>query len=80
MYAVSLALCFLAGFVLGDIFRKLQWKMLPWKVLKWHDGSFGYRVVSSNELLLARDEKAYLALPIDTTDIDPGDPIKLFRE
>ena len=76
---LSVSLSFLAGFLLGDLNRKMQWKLLPWKILKWHEGSWGYRIVATNASI-SRNEKAYLALPIDTSEIKPGEPLKLFEE
>lgn len=70
----------LLGYILGTAVAQMRFKMMPWKLMRWHEGSFGYRLIPIESAKIKRGDKAYLAIPIDTNRIKPGDEIKMYED
>lgn len=70
----------LFGYVLGAALTQTRFKMMPWKLMKWNDHVLGYRMSPIENAKIKRGDKAYLAIPIDTSLIKPGSEIKMYDE
>lgn len=71
--------CFAAGTLFGMALAKVRFSMMPWKLLKWHPESLGYRIDPDPKPKIKRGERAYLALPLDTSELKPGEEIVVKR-
>ena len=76
-------LLFCFGFTVGTLFgmalAKVRLSMMSWELLKWHPESLGYRIVPGPKPKIKRGERAYLALPLDTSGLSPGEEIVVKR-
>ena len=64
-----------AGTLFGMSLSKVRLGMMPWKLMKWHPDSLGYRIVPGPSPRVRRGDKVYLAIPLDTSRIKPGEEI-----
>ena len=64
-------IAFSVGFASGSYFRSLIFSTQEWQVLKWDESVFAYRVTPIGYKIM-RDEKAFMSLTLDTSQIPEG--------
>lgn len=69
---------FSVGFLSGSYFKSLVFSSQEWQVLKWDENVFAYRVTPIGYKIM-RDEKAFMSLALDTSEI-PDDGIEIGGE